>query len=488
MPYILALDQGTTSSRAIVFDHDGGIRAVAQKEFTQIFPQAGWVEHDPGEIWASQISVAVEALGRGQIKPGDLAAVGITNQRETTIVWDRETGEPIHNAIVWQDRRTADYCETLKAEGHGDTIQQKTGLLIDAYFSASKIRWLLDNVPGAKARADAGKLAFGTVDSWLVWKLTGGAVHATDVSNASRTLLFDLGTLAWDDELLGLFGVPRSVLPEIVPSSGAIGEATLLGARIPIAGLAGDQQAALFGQACFEPGLAKATLGTGTFLLANAGPTRPGSTEGLVETVAWSLGEGAAVYAVEGSVFVTGGAVRWLRDALGLFADAGETEALARSVPDNGGVYFVPALAGLGSPHWVPEARGLVTGISGGTRREHLVRAALEATAYQTRDVVEALPFALAELRVDGGGAANGFVLQALADLTRLPVEVPTERETTALGAAALAGLALGTWGGLDEITGLRRRAARFEPELAEEEAERLLGEWRLAVRRALLR
>jgi glycerol kinase len=327
-----------------------------------------------------------------------------------------------------------------------------------------------------------------TVDSWLVWKLTGGAVHATDVSNASRTLLFDLGTLAWDDELLGLFGVPRSVLPEIVPSSGAIGEATLLGARIPIAGLAGDQQAALFGQACFEPGLAKATLGTGTFLLANAGPTRPGSTEGLVETVAWSLGEGAAVYAVEGSVFVTGGAVRWLRDALGLFADAGETEALARSVPDNGGVYFVPALAGLGSPHWVPEARGLVTGISGGTRREHLVRAALEATAYQTRDVVEALPFALAELRVDGGGAANGFVLQALADLTRLPVEVPTERETTALGAAALAGLALGTWGGLDEITGLRRRAARFEPELAEEEAERLLGEWRLAVRRALLR
>jgi glycerol kinase len=473
---LLGIDQGTSGTTCLVLDekleaHGRGYREVAQQH-----PRPGWVEQDPEELWESVLGAAADALDSAGAGASDLSGLGIANQRETTIVWDRSSGRAAHNAIVWQDRRTAERCKELPVE----LIRDRTGLVPDPYFSATKLEWTL--------RHASGNLAFGTVDSWLVWKLTGGAVHATDVSNASRTLLFDLGTLAWDDELLGLFGVPRSVLPEIVPSSGAIGEATLLGARIPIAGLAGDQQAALFGQACFEPGLAKATLGTGTFLLANAGPTRPGSTEGLVETVAWSLGEGAAVYAVEGSVFVTGGAVRWLRDALGLFADAGETEALARSVPDNGGVYFVPALAGLGSPHWVPEARGLVTGISGGTRREHLVRAALEATAYQTRDVVEALPFALAELRVDGGGAANGFVLQALADLTRLPVEVPTERETTALGAAALAGLALGTWGGLDEITGLRRRAARFEPELAEEEAERLLGEWRLAVRRALLR
>jgi glycerol kinase len=333
----------------------------------------------------------------------------------------------------------------------------------------------------------SGDLAFGTVDSWLVWKLTGGSVHATDVSNASRTLLFDLTTLDWDDELLELFGVPRSVLPDVVSSSGTLGEAELLGARVPIAGVAGDQQAALFGQACFAPGQAKATLGTGTFLLANAGTQRPRAADGLVETAAWRLGEEPAAYAVEGSIFVTGAAVQWLRDALGLLTDAAESEALARSLPDNGGVYFVPALVGLGSPHWIPEARGLVTGISGGTQRAHLVRSALEAAAYQTRDVVDALPFPLETLRVDGGGAANGFLLQFLADLTRLPVEVPEERDTTALGAAALAGLALGTWASTAELAGLWRGAVRYEPELPEEEAERLLGEWRLAVRRALL-
>ncbi|HEX5468579.1 MAG TPA: glycerol kinase GlpK [Gaiellaceae bacterium] len=472
---LLGIDQGTSGTTCLVLDENLETRGRGYREVAQHHPRPGWVEQDPEELWESVLASAAEALASAGARASDLTGLGIANQRETTIVWDRRSGRPAHRAIVWQDRRTAERCKELPAE----LIRDRTGLVPDPYFSATKLEWIL--------RETSGDLAFGTVDAWLVWKLTGGAVHATDVSNASRTLLFDLGRLAWDDELLGLFGVPRSVLPEIVASSGTIGEADLLGARIPIAGLAGDQQAALFGQACFSPGLAKATLGTGTFLLANAGPTRPGRSEGLVETVAWRLREDAAVHAVEGSIFVTGGAVRWLRDALGLLAEAGESEALARSVSDNGGVYFVPALAGLGSPHWIPEARGLVTGISGGTRREHLVRAALEATAYQTRDVVDALPFPLAELRVDGGGAANGFVLQALADLTRLPVEVPAERETTALGAAALAGLALGVWGGLEDIAGLRRSAARFEPELPEEEAERLLGEWRLAVRRALL-
>src|SRR6266850_2580342 len=353
MPYILALDQGTTSSRAIVFDHDGSIRAVAQKEFRQIFPQAGWVEHDPGEIWASQIGVAVEALGRAQIKPGDVAAIGITNQRETTIVWDRETGEPIHNAIVWQDRRTADYCQRLKAEGAGETIQAKTGLLIDAYFSASKIRWLLDNVPGARARAEAGKLAFGTVDTWLVWKLTSHACHITDVSNASRTMLFNIHTLQWDDELLRLFAIPASMLPEVRSSSERYGDvSTTLGIeRVPIAGIAGDQQAALFGQMCRTPGMSKNTYGTGCFLLQNIGTTATSSRNRLVTTIAWQIGE-RTEYALEGSVFIGGAVVQWIRDGLGLIRTAVEIEPLAASVADNGGVYLVPAFAGLGAPHW----------------------------------------------------------------------------------------------------------------------------------------
>ena len=473
---LLGVDQGTTGTTCLVVDETLRTRGRGYREVAQRYPQPGWVEQDPDELWRSVLAAASDALSDAGIGAGDLAAIGITNQRETTIVWDRRTGEPAHPAIVWQDRRTAERCKELPA----DLIRDRTGLVPDPYFSATKLEWIL--------REASGDLAFGTVDSWLVWKLTGGAVHATDVSNASRTLLFDLDALTWDDELLELFGVPSSVLPEIVGSSGELGHAELAGARIPIAGVAGDQQAALFGQACFAAGRAKATFGTGAFLLANAGTRRPGTADGVVETVAWQLGEGPAAYAVEGSVFVSGAAVQWLRDALGLIADAAESEALARSAEDNGGVYFVPALAGLGSPHWVPEARGLVTGISGGTRREHLVRAALEAAAFQVRDVVDALPLELESLRADGGGAANGFVMQLLADLTRLPVEIPEELETTALGAAALAGLAVGAWSGPDEIAGLWRGSARYEPQMPAEEAERLLAEWQLAVRRALLR
>jgi glycerol kinase len=472
---LLGIDQGTTGTTCLVVDESLQARGRGYREVAQHYPRPGWVEQDPEELWESVLAAAADALDGARIPASELRAIGITNQRETTIVWDRRTGSPAHPAIVWQDRRTAERCKELPA----DLIRDRTGLVPDPYFSATKLEWILREV--------TGDLAFGTVDSWLVWKLTGGAVHATDVSNASRTLLFDLGTLDWDDELLGLFGVPRSVLPEIVSSSGALGEAEIHGARIPIAGIAGDQQAALFGQACFGAKEAKATFGTGTFVLANAGTERAGPADGVVETVAWRLGGEPATYAVEGSVFVTGAALQWLRDGLGLLADAAESEALARSVEDNGGVYFVPALAGLGSPHWVPEARGLVTGISGGTRREHIVRAALEAAAFQTRDVVDALPFALEKLRADGGAAANGFVMQFLADLTGLPVEVPEERETTALGAAALAGVATGVWSAVAELAGLWRCAARYEPALAPDEAERLLAEWRLAVRRALL-
>ena len=472
---LLGIDQGTTGTTCLVLDDALRAQGRGYREVAQLYPHPGWVEQDPNRLWESVLTAAEEALADARADPAELTAIGITNQRETTIVWDRTTGKPAHSAIVWQDRRTAERCKELPA----DLIRDRTGLVPDPYFSATKLEWLL--------REATGDLAFGTVDSWLIWKLTAGAVHATDVSNASRTLLVDLSTLEWDDELLELFGVPRSVLPEIVSSSGEIGEAELFGARIPIAGAAGDQQAALFGQACFGRGEAKATFGTGMFLLANSGPERGGAGDGVVETAAWRLGSAEPVYAVEGSVFVTGAALQWLRDALGLLVDSGESEALARSVADNGGVHFVPALAGLGSPHWVPEARGLISGISGGTRREHLVRAALEAAAFQARDVVDALPFPLETLRADGGAAGNAFLMQFLADLTRLPVEVPEERETTALGAAALAGLATGVWSGTDELAGLRRSAARYEPELPEEEAERLLAEWRVSVRRALL-
>ena len=490
MPYILALDQGTTSSRAIVFDRDGGIRAVAQKEFRQIFPHAGWVEHDPQEIFASQIGVAVEALGRAQIDPSDVAAVGITNQRETTIIWDRETGEPIHHAIVWQDRRTADYCERLKAEGAGDTIQEKTGLLIDAYFSASKIRWLLDHVPGARARADAGTLAFGTVDTWLVWKLTNGRCHVTDVSNASRTMLFNIHTLAWDDELLRLFGVPASLLPTVRASSEVYGDVShALGLEgVAIAGLAGDQQAALFGQMCLRPGMSKNTYGTGCFLLQNIGTTPARSRQQLVTTVAWQIG-GRTEYALEGSVFIGGAVVQWIRDGLGFVRSAPEIEALAASVSDNGGVYLVPAFAGLGAPHWDPYARGTIVGITRSTTSGHIARAALESIAYQVADLLDAMAadsgIALTELRVDGGAATNDTLMQFQADLLGVPVVRPAVTETTALGAAYLAGLAVKYWPSVDSITGQWRVDRRFEPRMPMSTAQLLRERWSAALGRA---
>src|SRR5438105_858641 len=487
MPFILALDQGTTSSRAIVFDRDGAIRAVAQKEFAQIFPQAGWVEHDPQEIWASQIGVAVEALGRAHAAPRDVAAIGITNQRETTIVWDRETGEPIHNAIVWQDRRTADFCERLKADGAGETIQAKTGLLIDAYFSASKIRWILDNVPGARARADAGKLAFGTVDTWLVWKLTAHARHVTDASNASRTMLFDIHTMQWDDELLRLFKIPASMLPDVRSSSEEYGSvAESLGIeRVPIAGIAGDQQAALFGQMCLKPGMSKNTYGTGCFLLQNIGATPTRSKQKLVTTVAWQR-DNRTEYALEGSVFIGGAVVQWIRDGLGLVRTAPEIEALASSVADNGGVYLVPAFAGLGAPHWDPYARGTIVGITRGTTSAHIARAALESIAYQVADLLDAMAadsgIALQELRVDGGAATNDMPMQTQADLLGVPVVRPAVTETTAPGAAYLAGLAVGYWPSLDAITGQWQVDRRFEPQMTRSAAAALRERWAAAL------
>src|SRR5712691_10775616 len=490
MSYILALDQGTTSSRAIVFDHDGAIRAVAQKEFTQIFPAAGWVEHDPQEIWASQIGVAVEALGRARVRPEDVAAIGITNQRETTIVWDRETGEPVHNAVVWQDRRTADYCERLKAQGAGEAIQAKTGLLIDAYFSASKIRWILDNVPGARARADAGRLAFGTVDTWLVWKLTSHRQHVTDVSNASRTMLFNIHALQWDDELLRLFAIPASMLPEVRSSSEVYGEvSTALGIEsVPIAGIAGDQQAALFGQMCRAPGMSKNTYGTGCFLLQNIGTVPTRSHQQLVTTVAWQIG-GRTEYALEGSVFIGGAVVQWIRDGLGLIRTAADIEPLAAGVSDNGGVYLVPAFAGLGAPHWDPYARGTIVGITRGTTSGHIARAALESIAYQVADLLDAMAadagFALTELRVDGGAATNNTLMQFQSDLLGVPVVRPAVTETTALGAAYLAGLAVGFWSSLEAITGQWRVDRRFEPEMPRAAAGALRERWSAALGRS---
>ena len=486
MSYVLALDQGTTSSRAIVFDESGAIRAVAQKEFTQIFPQAGWVEHNPHEIWASQIGVAVEALARAQITAADVAAIGITNQRETTIVWDRETGEPIHNAIVWQDRRTADFCERLKAEGAGALIQDKTGLLIDAYFSASKIRWILDNVSGARARAAAGTLAFGTVDTWLIWHLTRGATHVTDVSNASRTMLFNIHTLEWDEELLRLLDVPRTLLPDVRSSSEVYGDAVQL--RAPIAGVAGDQQAALFGQMCREPGMSKNTYGTGCFLLQNIGTTPTASTQQLVTTVAWKI-RGRVDYALEGSVFIGGAVVQWIRDGLGLIRTAPEIEPLAASVVDNGGVYLVPAFAGLGAPHWDPYARGTIVGITRGTTAGHIARAALESVAYQVADLLDAMRvdsgIPLTELRVDGGAAANDMLMQFQADLLGVPVVRPAVTETTALGAAYLAGLATDYWKSTDSISGQWRVEKRFDPAMPRTKAGQLRERWNDALSRS---
>jgi len=490
MPYILALDQGTTSSRAIVFAADGSIRAVAQKEFTQIFPRAGWVEHDPREIWASQIGVAIEALGRAALSAPDIAALGITNQRETTVVWDRATGEPVYNAIVWQDRRTAEFCEQLKADGAGAHVQEKTGLLIDAYFSASKIRWILDHVGGARESADAGRLAFGTIDTWLIWKLTGGRRHVTDVTNASRTMLFNIHSLAWDEDLLQLFDIPASMLPEVCSSSGRCGEtSTALGlGEVAIAGIAGDQQSALFGQMCRTPGMSKNTYGTGCFLLQNIGTSPTTSHHQLVTTVAWQIG-GRTEYALEGSVFIGGAVVQWIRDGLGLIRNAADIEPLALSVPDSGGVFLVPAFAGLGAPHWDPFARGALVGITRGTTAAHIGRAALESIAFQVADLLDAMAadcgIAATELRVDGGASANNTLLQIQADLLGVPVVRPAITETTALGAAYLAGLGVGFWTSVDDLTGQWRVDRRFEPAMSPAAARALRQRWSAAVDRA---
>ena len=490
MAYILALDQGTTSSRAIVFDHTGAIKAVAQREFEQIFPQPGWVEHNPEEIWTSQIGVAVEAMAKVDLRPRDIAAIGITNQRETTIVWDRETGKPVYNAVVWQDRRTAQFCDGLKAQGHEGFIQDRTGLLIDAYFSASKVSWILDNVPGARQQAEAGKLAFGTVDSWLVWKLTSGKVHATDITNASRTMLFNIRTAQWDGELLRIFRIPSSMLPKVGASSEHYAEVTTtLGlAGIAIAGIAGDQQSSLFGQRCFSPGLTKNTYGTGCFLLQNIGTKPITSSNRLVTTVAWQVGD-SIEYALEGSVFVGGAVVQWLRDGLGLIRNSSDVEALAASVPDNGGVYFVPAFVGLGAPHWDQYARGSIVGLTRGTTSGHIARAAVESIAYQVADLLYAAQrdsgTALSELRVDGGAAANNTLMQFQADIMGIPVVRPATTESTALGAAYLAGLNAGVWRNSSEIASLPLIEQRFEPRMKNSDAEKLRNRWNEALARS---
>jgi len=488
--YILALDQGTTSSRAILFDRGGGIVAVAQREFPQLFPKPGWVEHDPREIWASQIAVATEALARAQAAPGDVAAIGITNQRETTVVWDRRTGEPVAPAIVWQDRRTAEHCDRLKAEGHAEAVRERTGLVIDSYFSGTKVAWILDHVEGARAKANAGHLAFGTVDSWLVWQLTGGRVHVTDVSNASRTMLFNIHTLAWDEGLLRLLGVPASLLPEVRASSEVYGRVTGgLGLDgVPIAGIAGDQQAALFGQMCVAPGMAKNTYGTGCFLLLNTGDRPVASKNRLLTTVAWQT-DGRAQYALEGSVFIGGAVVQWLRDGLGIIRSSADVEALAGSVPDNGGVYLVPAFAGLGAPHWDAYARGTIVGLTRGTGAAHIARAAVESIAYQVADLLDAVHgdsgIALGELRVDGGASRNDMLMQFQADLLGVPVVRPQVTETTAIGAAYLAGLAVGFWSSPSEIASQWRAERRFEPSMPPADAARLVARWHAALERA---
>ena len=491
MKYILAIDQGTTSSRTILFDHEGNIRSVAQKEFTQIFPKPGWVEHNPQEIWASQATTMTEALTNVNAKGSDIVAVGITNQRETTIVWDAETGAPVYNAIVWQDRRTADYCDELRAQGLTDKIRSKTGLILDPYFSGTKVRWILENVPGARERANAGKLRFGTVDSWLVWNLTGGRHHVTDVSNASRTLLFNIHTLEWDDEMLELLGVPRSMLPEVRSSSEIYGytHARIFSFDVPIAGIAGDQQAALFGQMCTQPGDVKNTYGTGCFLLMNTGEQAITSKNNLLTTIAWKIGD-KVNYALEGSIFVGGSVVQWLRDGLKVIASSADSEALATSVPDNGGVYFVPALTGLGAPHWDPFAKGTITGITRGTEVGHIVRAALEGIAFQTMDIVGAMQadaqVSLGDLKVDGGASRNDFLMQFQADVLETNVVRPTCVETTAKGAAYLAGLATGFWNSIDEIKAQWAIDKTFKPSLQEAEVKALRDGWADAVKRSL--
>ena len=488
MKYILALDQGTTSSRAIVFDHGGNNIAVAQKEFPQLFLQPGWVEHDPSDLWSTQAAVAAEVLHKTGLHAEDIAAIGITNQRETTLIWDRQTGHPIANAIVWQDRRTAPLCDQLRASGYDRTIREKTGLILDAYFSATKAQWLLDNIEGARAKATAGELAFGTVDTWLVWNLTGGKIHATDVSNASRTMLYNIHTEDWDEELLDLFRVPRSLLPDVHSSSEVYGETTVLGAPIPIAGIAGDQQAALFGQVCTEPGLVKNTYGTGCFMLLNTGTKPITSQKNLLTTVAWRIGN-RTEYALEGSIFIAGAVVQWLRDGLGIIRKAADVEALAASVADTHGVYLVPAFAGLGAPHWDAYARGTIVGLTRGTTAAHIARAALEGIALQVRDVLTAMEadsgVRLKELRVDGGACANNVLMQMQSDLLGVPVVRPKVTETTALGAAYLAGLAVGFWKDKNDIATQWQAERRFEPTMSAETRRKTAVGWAKALERA---
>jgi glycerol kinase len=489
MKYVLALDQGTTSSRAIVFDQRGAARASAQKEFRQHFPQPGWVEHDAGEILRTQLACARAALKRAKLDPKRVAAIGIANQRETTVVWDRRTGKPLHRAIVWQDRRTAARCDALKREGLDKTVQAKTGLVVDAYFSATKLEWLLDNVSGLRARAERGELAFGTIDTWLAWQLSGGKLHVTDPSNASRTMLYDIHRGEWDEELLGIFRVPRSMLPEVLPSAHVYGVSArdALGAEVPIAGIAGDQQAALFGQACHEAGMAKNTYGTGCFLLLNTGDRAIASRNGLITTCAAQAGK--KQFALEGSVFTGGAVVQWLRDGLRLIKKSVDVEKLALSVPDSGGVHLVPAFTGLGAPHWDPYARGTIVGLTRGSNAGHIARAALESIAFQSAELLSAMQADagqnLEELRVDGGAAADNLLMQFQADLLGVPVVRPEVLETTALGAAYLAGLATGVWKNREDIAKHWKASRSFDPKMKRDEAERRMGEWRRALERA---
>lgn len=486
--YILSLDQGTTSSRAIVFDREGSIVSVSQKEFEQIYPVPGWVEHNPLEIWASQVSVATEVLAKAGLNSVDIHAIGITNQRETTIVWDKESGLPIYNAIVWQDRRTSEYCDSIRSE-HGGMIRQKTGLIIDSYFSATKVRWILENVSGARQKADEGKLLFGTVDSWLIWKLSGGATHVTDVSNASRTMLFDINTLEWDKQLLAIFDIPASMLPEVKSSSEVFGHTAgnILATKIPIAGIAGDQQAALFGQMCTKVGMVKNTYGTGCFMLMNIGSKPAMSANNLLTTIAWKI-NGEVTYALEGGIFIGGAIVQWLRDELGLIKSSAEVEELAAKVKDNGGVYIVPAFAGLGAPHWDQHARGTITGITRGTNSGHFARAALESIAYQTMDVLKSMEAdagtPISELRVDGGATANNILMQFQADIMKCRVIRPQVTEVTALGAAYLAGLATGFWKDVEEISAQWKVERNFEPVALENYTE-LINGWERAIKAA---
>ncbi|MEL7566254.1 MAG: glycerol kinase GlpK [Dehalobacterium sp.] len=488
--YILALDQGTTGSRGILFNKDGQVKGIKSKEFQQIYPEPGWVEHDPEEIWQSQIEVARRVMEENQVKPDHIAAIGVTNQRETTVLWDRKTGRPVYNAIVWQCRRTAPYCEALKAEGWTKTIREKTGLVLDAYFSATKIKWILDHVPGAREKADSGDILFGTVDTWLIWQLTGGKVHATDFSNASRTMLFNIHELTWDREILTKLDIPEAMLPQVLPSSAIYGmtDEKLFGREIPIAGNAGDQQAALFGQTCFEKGMVKNTYGTGCFMLMNTGEKAFTSDHGLLTTIAWGM-DGKVEYALEGSIFMAGAAVQWLRDQLGIIQNAAETEAMAQSVKDTGGVYLVPAFAGLGAPYWDMYARGTIVGMTRGTTKKHIVRATLESIAYQTRDVLELMTeesgIEIKRLRVDGGAVQNDFLMQFQADLLGVPVEKPVVTETTALGAAYLAGLAVGFWTGQQDIAEKYPLDKVYQPQAETEKMSALYRDWKRAVEKA---